>query len=1294
MAPAVALAGRAGTTLKRGAQGRHDLVVDPSWDESPFRERFELRQRLGEGGFGVVYHAFDRERGCDVALKTLKKIDADALYRLKREFRSLADISHPSLVTLHELLSERDQWAISMELIEDGENLVHYVRGRDGAPDSMSSAPTIDNTFPELGPLSSGGSEEETIVRPSGSGGTASDVDLDRLRTALRGVTAGLIALHDAGRLHRDIKPSNVLVTPEGRVVILDFGLVTERAKDGKAETLHLVGTPYYMSPEQARGAGVDEATDWYALGVMLFEALVGRPPFVGTASVVAMAKQRSEAPQPSSFVDDVPQDIDHLCRDLLQPRPEDRPSGREVLRRLGGEPTAPAIGLPGSELPFVGREQQLRALRKAYRSMERGEASIAFVGGKSGMGKTALVEHFLERIQHRHRNTVVLTGRCYERESVPYKALDSLVDSLSRQLARMKRSEIDALLPRDVTTLARLFPVLGSLRAISDSKRRMVEISDSRELRRRAFRALREMLARLAERNPVVLFIDDLHWGDVDSASLLGELLRPPDEPALLLICTYRAEDVDSSEALRTLLRLRSGEGVEAKIFDVSVDPFSAEESSDLAHRLLERLSPELVTRADELADEAAGSPYFLEQLVSATGAGQQVDRPREHGDVTATLDAMLGRQIAALPDEGQRLLEMAAVVGRPAPLAAVAAAAGIDGDVLTVLSPLRAARLVRTRTGPTGEEVETYHDRIRVTVGAGISEQRLRECHRLLFEVFSRSADVDVEALAMHAHGAGDVERAAFYAAEAAGRAAEALAFDHAARLYRVALELGPQREPEELRQLRLRLAEALGNAGRGARAAEALLAAAEGAAPDEALELRRQAAQHYLMSGHLKEGLATVEQVLAAQGMALPKSPRHALLSILWRRLWLRVRGLGYRERSEDELSVAERMKVDTCWTVGGVLFLSSTGYALDFQNRGLLLALKAGEPNRVARSLSMELVQCGLGGSRSIARTEKIIRAATAAAKRANRPVITGMATLYTGCARALNGEWSKAVELADRAKNIFRESCTGVAWELDNCYVFSMFALQQQGELREMAERFGPMLHDAEERGDLFLATYLQTDVAPRVHLAEDDPERAHEVVQQGIARWPYPGFSRQHQYALRARVDTHLYSGDGPAALRLIEEQYPRLKRSFLLRAQMNNIMFLDYRGRALLMAAQCESDGARREERWRAAEQDARGILKEKNGWGEPLAQLLMASIAAARGSRDDAIDVLTSAEAGFETADMRAHLAVASARRGALIGGERGRELIAEAESWLTGQGIRRPEHWKRMLAPGDWT
>jgi serine/threonine protein kinase len=182
-----------------------------------------------------------------------------------------------------------------------------------------------------------------------------------------------------SARVHRDIKPSNVLVTREGRVVLLDFGLVTEASAEDRSTGAAVVGTPAYMAPEQAASRDVGPPADLYAAGVMLYESLAGRIPIDGAQLQILLAKQTREAPPPSSVVAGVPADLDALCVKLLRFDPALRPSATDVLRSLSVPRTSGAVPKRTStEAPaFVGRSAELRA---AFEASAKGGLSTALV--------------------------------------------------------------------------------------------------------------------------------------------------------------------------------------------------------------------------------------------------------------------------------------------------------------------------------------------------------------------------------------------------------------------------------------------------------------------------------------------------------------------------------------------------------------------------------------------------------------------------------------------------------------------------------------------------------------------------------------------------------------------------------------------------------------------------------------------------------------------------------------------------------------------------------------------------
>ncbi|MGP0063371.1 MAG: serine/threonine-protein kinase, partial [Isosphaeraceae bacterium] len=458
-------------------------------DDFSGNARFDVRRRVGAGGMGAVYEAYDRDRDMRVAIKTILNVDASLLYRFKKEFRSLSDVSHPNLVKLYELILLENQCFYTMEFIE-GVDFIRFVCPTNalspedplsdtaesyamldttcltGRPDSDGVSTDIDPSASNLPPPTGAvGSTLEAVAgestavpieeeypsgndtattqawtRPSDSSGdtgpSAGNAQGDsssplpafhgvRLRAALRQLTEALNTLHGMGKLHRDIKPSNVLVTRRGRVVLLDFGLSTELEgrEDHQSTTQgHVVGTAAYMAPEQAGGETLSPASDWYSVGVMLYRALTGRLPFIGKSLDVMMKKQLFDPPEPNTINPAVPEDLNELCVDLLKRDPGDRPTGEEVMQKLGGPGGGPssstAAGTGSRTRLFVGRAQQLEQLAEAFTAIQRGQTSAVFVHGRSGAGKSTLLQRFLDGVVERGE-AVVLGGRCYEQESV-----------------------------------------------------------------------------------------------------------------------------------------------------------------------------------------------------------------------------------------------------------------------------------------------------------------------------------------------------------------------------------------------------------------------------------------------------------------------------------------------------------------------------------------------------------------------------------------------------------------------------------------------------------------------------------------------------------------------------------------------------------------------------------------------------------------------------------------------------------------------------------------------------------
>jgi hypothetical protein len=484
-----------------------------------------------------------------------------------------------------------------------------------------------------------------------------------------------------------------------------------------------------------------------------------------------------------------------------------------------------------------------------------------------------------------------------------------------------------------------------------------------------------------------------------------------------------------------------------------------------------------------------------------------------------------------------------------------------------------------------------------------------------------------------------------------------------------------------------LRAALADALTNGGRGAEAAEAYVAAAEGSKPSTALELRRRAAEQWLHTGHFDRGLEEVEEVLRAIGMELAPTPKRALLSLLRHRIWLALRGLRYTERDPDQVAREALTRIDILRAVATGLSLIEPIRAADFNTRHLLASLSVGEPYRVARALAVESAHLATGGGKTRRRTVRLAEAAMELAERIGDPHAIGLATTVAGLGAFLRGEWKQARDLCRSAEKILRDRTTGTTWELTSAQAFGLAAMFYLGELAALTRLVPERLHEAEERGNLWFATGLRSWRTNTAWLALDDPEEARRQVDLANRQWSSDGFHLQHYYELLAHGQIDLYTGDGRTGLDRVDGRWRDLSRSLLLRVQNVRVEAFHLRARCALMAAV-----ERREaELIRRARDDARRIARERMPWADGLAMLVGAAVAALSGDPEKALECLRQAESVFESADMALYAAACRVRRGELTSGSEGTSLVTASHHEIEEMGARNPGRLVGMLAPG---
>jgi eukaryotic-like serine/threonine-protein kinase len=644
---------------------------------------------------------------------------------------------------------------------------------------------------------------------------------------------------------------------------------------------------------------------------------------------------------------------------------------------------------------------------------------------------------------------------------------------------------------------------------------------------------------------------------------------------------------------------------------------------------------------------------------------------------------------RVAALPAEARRLLELAAVAGVPLPREALTESAAIEQTTAdAMVDLLRAQRLAKGLGPAQGGSVDVHHDRIREIVAQALPDDERRRCHRRLAETLERREDTKAEVVAGHLEGAGEPERAARFWLTAADEALRALAFGHAARLYQRGLAHA-RLSPEEAHPIALRRAGALAYAGKGAEAARLYRDEAERASADEAIELRRRAAEQLLITGHLDEGLSVIEDVLRAIGMKGTRSGRRALLSIVGGRIRVGARGLRHVARPESAIPKAELVRLDASWTIACSLGTLDFIRGAEFQNRHILLALRAGEPRRVLRALTLEAAYAAAPGAGSARRSARLVRVAEDLARRIDEDGAFELLCLSRGLVHYLQGRIGDALPHFEEALAALARRSGGAIWETVTAQRFTISSLFFLGRLRRLQAFVPPLLAEAEANGNLYATMCFRASYGTLAWLSRDDVAGAWAELDKARADWQSPLFQLSQCNILIGESFADFYVGDFERAFTRLYEAWPnilaaQLHRISILRAQLHYLRAAADVGMADVLEARGDAAKAEvlRQDARVLAGKRRRDAVRRAPAWGG----LIEAALAERAGNLPLARMALDEAAKAFAEQGMKLFAAAARARRRGLDAA-----LTEEDYAPFREEGVVNPVAMLDLVAPG---
>ncbi len=1191
-------------------------------------ERYTELRPLGTGGSGQVFAARDRVNGRMVALKELTGVSARSMHRIKREFRTLAGLQHRNIVAVYELFASGPSLWYAMELVV-GVDVVAYCRTKPIEPSRVA------------------------------------DVAL-QLADALE-------SIHAHNVLHRDLKPSNILVTSDGRVVVLDFGLVKELGDshdEGVTAERAWVGTPAFMAPEQFDRGKLDPACDWYAVGGVLYECLSGQPAFHHTAVEALLAAKRVPDFAPLSGPAATPQ-IAGLIAGLLDPSPSRR-FGAAQLRRVfaGGDHPVPLTSL-GSAL--AGRESELRTLLGRERQVVPSRrAQVVGLSAEPGVGRTRLAEALRFELRH-ERLAVVALARAHAIEKLPLRALDGLLDDLLAHSRGAGGLDVSLCHPRHAEAMVALFPSTAVAFAVGPSTQSRLAWAT----RERALAAVADMLARASVQTPLVLIVDDVHCCDADDLDALLGLALALSETPVMIVMTHAA-----------------GPGFEAA--GVGVDRVLAACSAYLGESQVTRIVLEdlnlaqLGSIAAEHLSRWTGPASAVEAICVAARGNPRLCRwyarelARTGPSLADTQDAavaavLLERALSVLSESARSVLTLLALAEGSLPRAVLADLFGGSDQLGATLLELEHAQLLLRGQYAGPDMVSRWHAGVDEHVSRALTPAQASSMHCRLATSLEAAGLEHADRAERHWRLAGESQRAVESLSRACAHARAQQLHHRAVGLLRraVAVVEAPQRRTE----LEIELVDSLGRLGRHREAGELARALCQRNTLDPSRLVRLRAAA----IGHFA-ALARPDQVVrlleGQQGLA-EVAPR----ALLARLVALRLRMSAdppwrWRPTPSRVPSAQDERQLELLWGAGSRLLHVAPESAAYWLGQHLRLAFRVGAQWHQAVALAYEAVMSTGSGQPRLTRASALLSLAECAAARTGDPRCVAVVHFGAGFMWGNLGRFREAISEGRRCIAVLESLPASDAFELGHARVELGWRLLMVGEMREILATVAGRIREAIECEDPVLATALYVQSA-NANLAADRPDEAARCLDEAARLCPAQ-YEVGRLGVWLARVAFDLYEDSPHRALANIARAHDELDRLRIVSLPAVRAVY-DYRLGVLITQVIARSAGPNR-----ALEDELTRRCRKLGGDSLDVctahARLLEASIAARRGLHQDAAGLLREAAVRFAALDWHGMALLTERAYREFCGLAREPSIDAR----LQQLGVARPARWSATLLP----